>query len=129
MHTIVGSATSAAALAAVLAIATAGLGAQTGAGQPPASARPRVQASTSPKILDARLAQAKAESARLATEQRTLLTRLRQIELAVDTKEMEREKTELPSRGSMCIFSKALTIPEKEPSRSSGEEPGHHSTL
>jgi septal ring factor EnvC (AmiA/AmiB activator) len=94
MHTIVGSATSAAALAAVLAIATAGLGAQTGAGQPPASARPRVQASTSPKILDARLAQAKAESARLATEQRTLLTRLRQIELAVDTKEMEREKTE-----------------------------------
>ena len=93
MHTIVGSATSAAALAAVLAIATAGLGAQTGAGQPPASARPRVQASTSPKILDARLAQAKAESARLATEQRTLLTRLRQIELAIETRELEREKT------------------------------------
>ena len=47
----------------------------------------------SPKVLDARLAQAKAEAARLAGEQRTLLTRLRQIELAIETRELEREKT------------------------------------
>jgi septal ring factor EnvC (AmiA/AmiB activator) len=95
MHTIVGSATSGAALAAVLAIATASLGARPAAPQASgaAPARPRVQASASPKVLDARLAQAKAEATRLAAEQRTLLTRLRQIELAIETRELEREKT------------------------------------
>ena len=99
MHTIVGSATSGAALAAVLAIATAGLGARPAAPQTSgttsgsAPARPRVQANASPKVLDARLAQARAEATRLAVEQRTLLTRLRQIELAIETRELEREKT------------------------------------
>ena len=99
MHTIVGSATSGAALAAVLAIATAGLGARPAAPQTSgttsgsAPARPRVQAKASPKVLDARLAQARAEATRLAVEQRTLLTRLRQIELAIETRELEREKT------------------------------------
>ena len=95
MHTIVGSATSGAALAAVLAIATAGLGARPAAaqGSGAAPARPRVQAPASPKVLDARLAQARAEATRLAAEQRTLLTRLRQIELAIETRELEREKT------------------------------------
>lgn len=94
MHTIVGSATSGAALAAVLAITTASLGArpaaQASGGLP---ARPRVPVTASPKVLDARLAQAKAEATRLAAEQRTLLTRLRQIELAIETRELEREKT------------------------------------
>ena len=46
-----------------------------------------------PKILDARLAQAKAEAARLAGEQKTLLGRLRQIELAIETRGLERERT------------------------------------
>ena len=99
MHTIVGSATSGAALAAVLAIATASLGARPAAPQRSgttsgaAPTRPRVQMPASPKVLDARLAQAKAEAKRLAIEQRTLLTRLRQIELAIETRELEREKT------------------------------------
>jgi septal ring factor EnvC (AmiA/AmiB activator) len=57
---------------------------------PPAT---RSHAPASPKVLDQRLAQAKAEAARLAGEQRTLLTRLRQIELAIETRELEREKT------------------------------------
>ena len=95
MHTIVGSATSGAALAAVLAIATAGLGARPAAAQGSGAAptRSRVQAPASPKVLDARLAPARAEATRLAAEQRTLLTRLRQIELAIETRELEREKT------------------------------------
>ena len=38
-------------------------------------------------------AQAKAEATRPAVEQRTLLTRLREIELAIETRELEREKT------------------------------------
>jgi len=58
-----------------------------------AAARPRVPIPASPKVLDARLAQARAEATRLAAEQRTLLTRLRQIELAIETRELEREKT------------------------------------
>ncbi|MEO5823357.1 MAG: peptidoglycan DD-metalloendopeptidase family protein [Vicinamibacteraceae bacterium] len=62
---------------------------------PPRAATPptRTRIPASPKILDARLAQARAESSRLAGEQRTLLTRLRQIELAIETRELEREKT------------------------------------
>jgi septal ring factor EnvC (AmiA/AmiB activator) len=92
MHTIVGRhASSRAALAAVLAIAAATVGAQPAT---PAASRPRGAAVTgSPKVLDARLAQARAEATRLAGEQRTLLTRLRQIELAIETRELEREKT------------------------------------
>jgi septal ring factor EnvC (AmiA/AmiB activator) len=96
MHTIVGSATSGAALAAVLAIVAAGFAAPAVARQAPgaaAAARPRVPMPASPKVLDARLAQARAEATRLAAEQRTLLTRLRQIELAIETRELEREKT------------------------------------
>jgi len=89
MHTIVGRhAMSGAAFAALLAIGAASLGGQSSA---PAPAAARVAAS--PKILDQRLAQAKAEATRLAGEQRTLLTRLRQIELAIETRELEREKT------------------------------------
>jgi murein hydrolase activator len=89
MHTIVGRhAMSGAALAAVLAIGAVSLGGQPSA--PPSSAG-RVPAST--KVLDQRLAQAKAEATRLAGEQRTLLTRLRQIELAIETRQLEREKT------------------------------------
>jgi septal ring factor EnvC (AmiA/AmiB activator) len=118
MHTIVGRlATSGAMVAVVSAIVTmtsgapaaqagarAGVSAPASAGQPAsppaAAAAPRVPATSgrarvtaSPKVLDARLVQAKAESARLAGEQRTLLTRLRQIELAIETRELEREKT------------------------------------
>ena len=96
MHTIVGSATSGAALAAVLAIVAAGFAGPAVARQAPgaaAAARPRVPIPASPKVLDARLAQARAEATRLAAEQRTLLTRLRQIELAIETRELEREKT------------------------------------
>jgi murein hydrolase activator len=112
MHTIVGRhATSVTALAAILAIAAAGGAASAATAQPavppeagPAAGAPaqpprpdaapvRSRVPASPKILDARLAQAKAEAARLAGEQRTLLTRLRQIELAIETRELEREKT------------------------------------
>jgi len=96
MHTIVGSATSGAALAAVLAIVAAGFAGPAVARQAAAAAaaaRPRVPMPASPKVLDARLAQARAEATRLAAEQRTLLTRLRQIELAIETRELEREKT------------------------------------
>jgi septal ring factor EnvC (AmiA/AmiB activator) len=82
---------SGAALAAVLAIGAARLGGQASLAPAPASPAARVPAS--PKVLDQRLAQAKAEAARLAGEQRTLLTRLRQIELAMETRELEREKT------------------------------------
>jgi murein hydrolase activator len=88
MHTTVGRhAILAAALIAVFAIGAARPSAQApssgASGKPPAS----------PKVLDARLAQAKAEAARLASQQRTLLTRLRQIELAIETRGLEREKT------------------------------------
>jgi len=96
MHTIVGSTTSGAALAAVLAIVAAGFAGPAVARQAAAAAaaaRPRVPMPASPKVLDARLAQARAEATRLAAEQRTLLTRLRQIELAIETRELEREKT------------------------------------
>ena len=58
-----------------------------------ASGPARARITASPKVLDARLAQARAEAARLAGEQRTLLTRLRQIEVAIETRELEREKT------------------------------------
>lgn len=71
---------------ALLAIAAASATAWQGspsAGRPPAS----------PKVLDQRLAQARAEATRLAGEQRTLLTRLRQIELAIETRALERERT------------------------------------
>jgi len=89
MHTTVGRhAISGAALAAVLALGAASLSGQSSA---PAAAAPRLPAS--PKVLDQRLAQAKAEATRLASEQRTLLTRLRQLELAIETRELEREKT------------------------------------
>jgi septal ring factor EnvC (AmiA/AmiB activator) len=88
MHTTVGShATFAAALIAVLAITTARSGAQRA--ETAAPARPP----SSSKVLDARLAQAKAEAARLAGEQRSRLSRLRQIELALETRALEREKT------------------------------------
>jgi septal ring factor EnvC (AmiA/AmiB activator) len=90
MHTTVGRhAIIAAALIAIFAIPAARPGAQPAA--PAAAARPAAPATT--KVLDARLAQAKAEAARLAGEQRTLLTRLRQIELALETRGLEREKT------------------------------------
>jgi septal ring factor EnvC (AmiA/AmiB activator) len=101
MHTTVGrDATSGLTIAVVFAIAamspgsTAAQAAQT----PPAATRSasgptRARITASPKVLDARLAQARAEAARLAGEQRTLLTRLRQIELAIETRELEREKT------------------------------------
>jgi septal ring factor EnvC (AmiA/AmiB activator) len=71
---------------AILAIAGASISARQGGaagGRPP----------TSPKVLDQRLAQARAEATRLAGEQRTLLTRLRQIELAIETRALERERT------------------------------------
>ena len=89
MHTTVGRhAIQAAALVAIFAI-----GARPVAGQaPPPPARP-ARGPASPKVLDARLAQARAEAARLASEQRTLLTRLRQLELAMETRGLEREKT------------------------------------
>jgi septal ring factor EnvC (AmiA/AmiB activator) len=71
---------------ALLAIAVASPAA--GQGAPP----PRRPAASS-KVLDQRLAQARAEAARLAGEQRTLLTRLRQLELAIETRALERERT------------------------------------
>ena len=92
---LVENAASGAALAAVSpGCATAGLGARAaaqgfGAAHGPACQAPRA----APKVLDARLAQARAEATRLAAEQRTLLTRLRQIELAIETRELERKKT------------------------------------
>ncbi len=109
MHTIVGRrATPVTALAAMLAMASAMTGLSPASAAPAQSAAPaagrsapapapaqsgRRRIAGSPKILDSRLAQAKAEAARLAGEQRTLLTRLRQIELAIETRELEREKT------------------------------------
>jgi murein hydrolase activator len=103
MHTIVGRhAISGAALAAILALA-----AVTAGGQPPAPATGRVPAS--PKVLDQRLAQAKAEATRLAGEQRTLLTRLRQIELAIETRELEREKTTRARAASSKAVGEAVT--------------------
>lgn len=102
MHTTVGRhATSGVMIAVVFAIATmrpASPAAQAAAQPPAAPARSggasaRATANASPKVLDARLAQARAEASRLAGEQRTLLTRLRQIELAIETREIEREKT------------------------------------
>ena len=94
MHTTVGRhVTFGTALAALLAIVAATIGAQSAAPSRAGSAPVRAPATASPKVLDARLAQAKAEAARLAGEQRTLLTRLRQIELAIETREIEREQT------------------------------------
>jgi septal ring factor EnvC (AmiA/AmiB activator) len=102
MHMTVGRrATSGVMIAVVFAIATMrpGSPAAQAAAQPAAaparspSAPARATATASPKVLDARLAQARAEASRLAGEQRTLLTRLRQIELAIETREIEREKT------------------------------------
>src|SRR4051794_24509996 len=87
MHTIVGRrAIHGLTSVAIFAIAAVGLAGQ--AAPPPAKTPP-----ASPKILDARLAQAKAEAARLAGEQKTLLGRLRQIELQMQTREFEREQT------------------------------------
>ena len=87
MHTNVGRhAIGAVAGIAILAIAGAPLSARQGGA---AGGRPL----TSPKVLDQRLAQARAEAARLAGEQRTLLTRLRQLELAIETRALERERT------------------------------------
>lgn len=88
MHTTVGRhAIRRGASVAALAIAAATLTAQ------PASPPRAAAAAASSKVLDARLSQAKAESARLAGEQRTLLGRLRQIELALETRTLERERT------------------------------------
>jgi septal ring factor EnvC (AmiA/AmiB activator) len=114
MHTIVGRrATGVTVLAAMLAMAAAL------AGQPAASAATlqtgasartaRSRSAASPKILEARLAQAKAEAARLAGEQRTLLTRLRQIELAIETRELEREKTARARAVSTAAVDGAVT--------------------
>ena len=88
MHTTVGRhATRRGASVAAFAIAATTLAAQ------PASPPRAAAAAASSKVLDARLSQAKAESARLAGEQRTLLGRLRQIELALETRTLERERT------------------------------------
>jgi len=92
MHTIVGRhAIRGLASVAILAILAA-----TGvrlAGQPATPPPAAAKTPPSPKVLDARLAQAKAESARLAGEQKTLLGRLRQIELQIQTRGIEREQT------------------------------------
>jgi septal ring factor EnvC (AmiA/AmiB activator) len=132
MHTIVGRrATPVTALAAILAMATAIGGpppaAATAAPQLPAPqptapaagtsaqvSRPvgppvRARIAGSPRILDARLAQAKAEAARLTGEQRTLLTRLRQIELAIETRALEREKTARARTISTTAVNAAVT--------------------
>jgi septal ring factor EnvC (AmiA/AmiB activator) len=95
MHTTVGShARSAARRVAACALAGIIAGTAAGTAQPGSPSRPeRAPVTASPKVLDARLAQAKAEAARLAGEQRTLLTRLRQIELAIETRVLERERT------------------------------------
>jgi septal ring factor EnvC (AmiA/AmiB activator) len=88
MHTTVGRhAIRRGASVAALAIAATTLTAQ------PASPPRAAAAAASSKVLDARLSQAKAEAARLAGEQRTLLGRLRQIELALETRTLERERT------------------------------------
>jgi murein hydrolase activator len=88
MHTTVGRyATRRGASVAALAIAATTLTAQ------PASPPRAAAAAASSKVLDARLTQAKAEAARLAGEQRSLLGRLRQIELALETRTLERERT------------------------------------
>jgi septal ring factor EnvC (AmiA/AmiB activator) len=94
MHTTVGrdatrgrEAIAILAIVALLAPATVRLAGQAA---PPAAARP---APPSPKVLDARLAQAKAEATRLAGEQKTLLGRLRQIEVQIQARALEREKT------------------------------------
>jgi len=89
MHTTVGrTATGRGVTVAVLAIAATSLTAQ-----PASPPRPAPSVPVSSKVLDARLSQAKAEAARLAGEQRTLLGRLRQIELALETRTLERERT------------------------------------
>jgi septal ring factor EnvC (AmiA/AmiB activator) len=87
MHRTVGrNAIGRAAGVAFLALAVAAVSARQAA--PPGRRTP-----ASPKVLDQRLAQARAEATRLAGEQRTLLTRLRQIEVAIETRALERERT------------------------------------